>query len=242
MPATTQQDQTIHQLNSISVYLKEIVYGGIDGIITTFAVVSGFAGAKHTGFVSLPTLVVLLFGFANLFADGLSMGLSSFLSTRSERDVYRAIKTKLRFFIKHHPNQARQETKKILSQQGFSRSETDDIASHFSNHPKPWLDWLLVNKHNFANTEQDNHKLMALTTFFSFIIFGFIPLVPYILLQAHPQLFLFSIIATSFALVILGMLRSQATTISLSRSIIETVTLGSLAASVAYFVGSLFKT
>lgn len=58
-------------------YLPDLVYGANDGIITTFAVVSGVVGA------SLSTRVILILGFANLLADGVSMGASNYLSRRS---------------------------------------------------------------------------------------------------------------------------------------------------------------
>jgi len=62
-------------------YLPEFVYGGIDGAITTFAVVSGVLGA------SLSASIVLILGFANLIADGFSMAVSSYFSTKSRNDV-----------------------------------------------------------------------------------------------------------------------------------------------------------
>ena len=58
-------------------YLPEFVYGGIDGSVTTFAVVAGVVGA------SLSSTIVLILGFANLFADGFSMATSNYLSTKS---------------------------------------------------------------------------------------------------------------------------------------------------------------
>jgi len=71
---------------SIAKYLKEIVYGGVDGIVTTFAVVAGFTGASSSGLLlDKGYLVVLLFGFANLFADATSMGLGNFLSVRTDQ-------------------------------------------------------------------------------------------------------------------------------------------------------------
>ena len=68
-------------------YLKDLVYGANDGIITTFAVVAGVAGAQ------LDRRVVLILGFANLLADGFSMGASNFLSIRSDEAVRRAERT-----------------------------------------------------------------------------------------------------------------------------------------------------
>ena len=77
-----------HKVSIFQSYLKEIVYGGNDGIVTTFAIVAGFAGAQLSAASPMGYVTVLLFGFANLFADGLSMGLGNFLSIRSEKDSY----------------------------------------------------------------------------------------------------------------------------------------------------------
>ncbi len=64
-------------------YLPEFVYGGIDGAITTFAVVAGAIGA------SLSPGIVLVLGFANLFADGFSMAVSNYLSTKSQTELHK---------------------------------------------------------------------------------------------------------------------------------------------------------
>ena len=72
------------EVESSGRYLAEVIYGANDGIVTTFAVVSGVAGA------ALNPSIVLILGAANLFADGFSMGMSNFLSRRSELDYHRA--------------------------------------------------------------------------------------------------------------------------------------------------------
>ncbi len=65
-------------------YLPEFVYGGIDGAVTTFAVVAGAVGA------SLSPGIILILGFSNLFADGFSMAISDYLSIKSQIDLRRA--------------------------------------------------------------------------------------------------------------------------------------------------------
>ncbi|MFC6865394.1 VIT1/CCC1 transporter family protein [Halomicroarcula sp. GCM10025817] len=67
-------------------YLAEVIYGANDGIVTTFAVVSGIAGA------ALNPSIVLVLGAANLFADGFSMGMSNYLSRRSELDYRESVR------------------------------------------------------------------------------------------------------------------------------------------------------
>jgi VIT1/CCC1 family predicted Fe2+/Mn2+ transporter len=61
--------------------LREFVYGGMDGAVTTFAVVTGAAGAN------LGSKTILILGFANVFADGFSMAIGSYLSEKSEQDL-----------------------------------------------------------------------------------------------------------------------------------------------------------
>ena len=63
-------------------YLSEFVYGGIDGIITTFAVISAVIGA------ALSPLVIIIVGLANIFADGFSMAISNYLSVKSEAELH----------------------------------------------------------------------------------------------------------------------------------------------------------
>ena len=77
----------------ISNYSKSIVYGGLDGIITTFAVVAGTVGGN------LPTLTVVILGFSNLLADGFSMASGDYLSSRDEDEnpLHNAIATFLSF-------------------------------------------------------------------------------------------------------------------------------------------------
>lgn len=70
----------------LEAYLGEFVYGATDGTVTTFAVVAGAAGA------GLSSSVIVILGFANLVADGFSMGASAYLSAKSKRDLK----------IKHH--------------------------------------------------------------------------------------------------------------------------------------------
>ena len=74
-------------MGGASDYIKSIVFGALDGIVTTFAVVSA-AQAAGTAFGTEGgrSNVVLIMGFANLFADGFSMGFGEFISSSAESD------------------------------------------------------------------------------------------------------------------------------------------------------------
>lgn len=230
-----------HRLSPVSAYLKEIVYGGNDGIVTTFAVVAGFAGAQGQNIGTLPIIVVFLFGFANLFADGVSMALGNFLSTRSEQDVYHDAKKKEDHEIHFNPRSEKEESIEILIRKGFSEKQAHQLVDIYSTNKKYWLEFMMNQELELSSPEKDNSTRMAIATFVSFIFFGMIPLIPYIFFQGNNNVFMFSVAATFTALLILGIIRWKITGHRWVRTIGETLLLGGTAAIVAYVVGTLFK-
>ena len=86
-----------------SQFLGDFVYGGLDGIITTFAVVSGVEGA------SLGANIILILGLANVFADGFSMAMGAFLSQRSEQEFYNKEYEREMWEVEHIPDGERAE-------------------------------------------------------------------------------------------------------------------------------------
>ncbi len=230
-----------NRTSPLQTYLKEIVYGGNDGIVTTFAVVAGFAGAQ-TGVdpMKFSMLSVLLFGFANLFADGLSMGLGEFLSLRSEKDVYKKEADRELHEIRKKPEFEREETLIILQKKGFTEKQAQTLTDIYATNEDYWLSFMMNHELELPNPTTENPFLTGLATIVAFITFGFIPLIPYILLNGHPQTFTYAGVAAGAALVLLGLLRWRITKESLIRSVGEIVLVGGVAAGVAYSVGTLF--
>lgn len=230
-----------HNVSPISTYLKEIVYGASDGIVTTFAVVAGFAGAQMSE-TTLPIFVVLLFGLANLAADGTSMGLSSFLSLRSEQDYYNHERNhELQEILNESPLE-KEETLEILRKRGFTKKEAEDITALYAKNPEYWADFMMNYELELANPTNESPFKTAIATASAFVMFGFIPLIPYIFFQDAPRLFTMSCIFTLTAFIFLGILRWRVTKQPFIRSVGEIVLIGSVSASVAYLVGTFFKT
>lgn len=232
-----------HNISPFSTYLKEIVYGGNDGIVTTFAVVSGFSGAQTMlGNPITPAFTVLLFGLANLFADSVSMSLGNFISLRSQQDQYKAEKNKELYEIKNDKNQEKKETLMILTAKGFNKEDAEKIIDLYSKNDEYWAEFMMKYELQMPDPESENPYLTALATFMSFVFFGFIPLIPYFFLKsAGANTFLISIMFTLSALILLGFLRWIVTKHSAFRSIGEIVIIGIIASSVAYFVGTFFR-
>ncbi len=231
-----------HRISPMSTYLQEIVYGGVDGIITTFAVVAGFAGAQgsaHLG--NLGYLTVLLFGLANLFADASSMGLGNLLSLRSEQDRFQKERDKELLEIKNSEEMEKAETIMILKEQGFSLPDAEKLVEIYATNTGYWADFMMRYELQIPDPMGENPYYTAIATFISFQIFGIIPLLPFIFMGANKDVFIFAIISTAIALIILGILRWFVTRQTIVRAVGEVLIMGSLSATVAYFVGALFS-
>lgn len=230
-----------HKRTPISEYLREIVYGGNDGIVTTFAVVAGFAGAQKDPLTSaVPVVSVLLFGLANLFADAFSMSLGSFLSLRADQDMYKGEKAKEQHEILHEPESEFQETIEILRRKQFSEKDATTLAVIYRSNPRYWTEFMMKDELEMTDPENENPVYVALFTFVSFIIFGGIPLVPFIAYPGNNN-FSASIAFTALALLLLGLLRAFISKQKPLRGVMETLLVGGLSASVAYFVGTFFR-
>ncbi len=229
-----------HGQSTISTHIKEVVYGGIDGIITTFAVVAGFTGVASLdeGNVTIPIIAVLIFGLANLLADGFSMGIGEFLSARSEKKFYEKEYEKELREIDENQEMEIAESKMILNEQGFSEKQAEELVNIYKTNPVYWANFMMRYELEMQPPEESPVK-NAIATFLSFIIFGFVPLVPYFTGLEPTKTFLLSASCAIAALFLLGILRAKITKEPLLRSIAEIVSLGILAGSVAFFVGYL---
>jgi VIT1/CCC1 family predicted Fe2+/Mn2+ transporter len=227
-----------HKSNPFSNYLQEIVYGGSDGIVTTLAVVSGFAGANNSD-LGLTTTLVLLFGLANLFADATSMGLGNFLSVRSENAVTKRQRRKQAQQICNNKSQALTETQFLLTQKGYRDDDAKIMADIISKNESYWLDFTMAEELGTNKNSKENLAISSLFTFFSFVVFGFMPIIPYLIDSLTNQYF-YSGLSALLSLSLLGFVRRFFTRESIIRSIGETVIVGGVSASVAYSVGLIF--
>jgi len=232
-------------MSALADYFKEVIYGGIDGIITTFAVVSGAAGASlSTDSTSQLVFVsVLLFGLANLFADAASMGLGNFLSVRSEKDLYHAAREGQRRSVTSDPQHEFATTVRIMQERGFSTADATILAETYRKNEEYWLDFLMQHSRELSDPRGENEIYTGVATFGSFMLFGAIPLLPFMLAlsESASTTFVYSAVGTFVALVLLGLLKWRVIGARFTASLLEVVLVGGTAAVLAYFVGSFFS-
>lgn len=226
-----------HALGRTQEFLKQITYGGNDGIVTTFAIVAGFAGAASEGVAQIGAVAVLVFGLANLLADGVSMGLGEFLSTRSAHDLYRARRSHELQEIEQNPAQERLEMRTILAQRGLNDADAEAATEIFARNPDMMADLMMTYEFGMMDPAEDNPAVNGFATFLSFLVFGAVPLLPYFLFDPTAQTFNLSVMASGLALLGLGLLRWNATGEHIARCVGETLAVGSICGAVAFMVG-----
>ena len=229
----------VHNLGQIQDFLKQLVYGGNDGIVTTFAIVAGFAGAQAEGVAQIGAIAVLVFGLANLFADAVSMGLGEFLSTRSQKDLYLKQRKFVFEELANHPQQEYAELVQMMTERGLPIASARKIADEIMKSPELVADLMMNYELELHDMRQVSPVLDGLVTFLSFVAFGIIPLVPYLLFSPTQVTFFLSVLTTFLALVGLGLLRWWSTRERLLRCVGETILVGGACALVAFTVGAL---
>ncbi len=234
-----QHRRDAHGIGGLQENLRQIVYGGNDGIVTTFAVVAGFAGAGAEGAATMGALAVVLFGFANLFADATAMGLGEFLSSRAEHDVYRATRRAERARQTECKASERDEMLAMLAERGVTGEDGKKLANELERHPELMTDLMMTFEFGMADPDDENPMMNGLYTFVSFLVFGIIPLIPYLIFAPTAGTFNLSVAATFGALAALGLLRWGATRVALWRCVGETLLVGGTCAAIAYLVGWL---
>lgn len=219
-------------------YLRDFIYGGIDGAVTTFAVVAGVQGA------GMDSVVIIILGVANLVADGFSMAVSNFLGTRADQQLLaKARATEMRH-IRTYPEGEREEIRQIFARKGFSGDELERIVNVITADERQWVDTMLREELGLT-IEVRSHWKAAGATLVAFIIIGALPLVAFLMDELTPvqvaDPFAVSAVLTGAAFFIIGALKSRFVDESWYRAGVQTLAIGGIAAVLAYGIGLMLS-
>jgi len=214
-------------------YLRDWIYGGIDGSVTTMAVVTGVAGAQ------LSKWIVLALGFANLFADGFSMAASNYLGTKAEHDDWRRLEAIENRHIDVAPDGEREELRQIFERKGFEGPDLQRIVELTTANRDRWIRTMLVEEYGLPHAVR-SPWIAAFCTFTAFVLCGLAPLLPYLFGIDHSLTT--SLILTAAVFVVIGSIKSRWSTSSWWHSGLTTLLVGAVAAALAYLAGVISKT
>ncbi|MDQ2075235.1 VIT1/CCC1 transporter family protein [Marinimicrobium sp. ABcell2] len=216
-------------------YLRDFIYGAIDGAITTFAIVSGVAGA------GLSSGVVIIMGLANLLADGFSMGVSNYLGTRAEDQLRDKVRAQEDQHIRLYPEGEREEVRQIFALKGFEGDQLEQVVDVITADRQRWIDTMVQDEYGLS-LKGGRPLVAGSVTFGAFLLAGALPLVAFLVNWGWPgviaQPFLMSACLTLVAFFAIGAAKSRYVRQSWYRGGLETVAIGGVAALLAYGVGA----
>jgi VIT1/CCC1 family predicted Fe2+/Mn2+ transporter len=219
-------------------YLADAVYGAVDGTVTTFAIVSGIAGA------SLAPEWVIVLGLANLLADGFSMGASNFLGARASLQAVARLRRMEARHIELVPDGEREEVRQIYARKGFEGAALDHAVDVICSDQELWIETMLREEHGVA-TDAPPPWRSGLVTFAAFAVVGAVPLLTFAIDLAAPgaiaQPFLWSAALTGVAFFLVGAAKARIVEHRWWVGGLETFAVGGIAAALAYGVGAALR-
>jgi VIT1/CCC1 family predicted Fe2+/Mn2+ transporter len=226
--------------SATSQFIGNMVYGGLDGIISVFAIVSGVAGAQ------LDSRILLILGAATLLGDGFSMGVGAYLSQKSEREYYEKERQRESWEVENYPQGEKEELTAIYRKRGYPIKDARKLVEIKARDKARWVEAMMIEELGLIKDERTPLGA-AMATFLAFVVFGLLPLIIFLIdliFKLHmDSLILFgtSIGLSAASLFGLGAAKVFVTRRSAWKSGLEMLVVGGLAATVAYFIGVLLK-
>lgn len=219
-------------------YLKDAIYGGIDGTVTTFAVVASAQGA------GLSSGIVLILGVSNLLADGFSMAVSNFMGTRAEGQMRERLKSIEQSHIRLVPQGEREEVRQLFAAKGFSGADLERAVEIITSDNDRWVETMLREELGLPAHGASAWRAGA-ATFLAFVLAGSVPLLTYlynlIAVNDLTQPFFWSASLTAVTFFMIGALKSPFIEQPWPLAGLETLAVGSAAAGLAYGAGIFLK-
>ena len=216
-------------------HFEDFIYGSIDGAVTTFAIVASVVGA------GLSPGIILILGFANLFADGFSMCMANYQASKARNEFIQMKRKQEEWEIDNLEDEEKEEIRDIYRKKGFKDELLEEIVRIITSRRKVWVDTMM--KEELGLNENDKNPIDgAVSTFVGFNLIGLIPLIPFMVfmmigIESNSEAFTYSTISVSVAFFLVGVIKGKIVKHSKLRSGISTLIIGGGAAMVAYFVG-----
>jgi VIT1/CCC1 family predicted Fe2+/Mn2+ transporter len=215
--------------------IRDIIIGMADGLTVPFALAAGLSGTAAS------TLVIVTAGLAEIAAGSISMGLGGYLAARNDADHYTAERVREQREVVEMPQAEKLEVQQVFRGYGLTDEQSKVITESLAARPEAWVDFMMRFELGLEAPDPKRALTSALTIAVAYIVGGFVPLSPYILLSSIATAQIASVVATLTALIIFGYIKGRLTGTQPLRSALQTALVGGIAAAVAFGVARLIS-
>ena len=213
--------------------VRDIVIGMSDGLTVPFALAAGITGAGAS-----PAIVVTA-GLAEIAAGSIAMGLGGYLAARTDFEHYTSERERERQETILVPDQEKAEVAAIFRDVGMSEEQLAPVVQALSQDRNRWIDFMMRFELGLDAPEPARARQSAITIALSYIAGGMIPLAPYMIVNVLHTALWVSVGLTLTALFVFGAVKGHFTGIDITRSGLQTILVGGLAAAVAFSLARL---
>lgn len=213
-----------------SAAVRDVVIGMSDGLTVPFALAAGLTGATAA------SGIIVTAGLAEIAAGAVAMGLGGYLAARTDVEHYRSeYRRELRETVET-PDEERSEVRLILTKQGLEPHLADTVVEALARDRHRWVDFMMRFELGLEKPDAARAPASALTIGASYVVGGLIPLLPYMLTGDIGVALIVSAVLTLLALAAFGGVKGWLTGARPLRSSIQTVVIGSIAATAAFLI------
>jgi vacuolar iron transporter family protein len=214
-------------------FVRDVVIGMSDGLTVPFALAAGLTGAVAS------TRLITIGGLAEIAAGSIAMGLGGYLAARGDAEHYDQEKAREYREIKEIPEEEVAEVKRVFQNYGLPAQESTLVAEALSKHPDAWVDFMMRFELGLEEPDPKRAITSASTIAGAYVVGGFIPLSPYVVLADAHRALIFSAVITLAALGVFGFIKGRFTGTKALRSAVQTVLIGGVAAAAAFALAKL---
>jgi VIT1/CCC1 family predicted Fe2+/Mn2+ transporter len=224
------QTPHVEQHFTASEVVRDIVIGMSDGLTVPFALAAGLTGAVAA------SGIIITAGLAEIAAGSIAMGLGGYLAAKSDAEHYYSEREREHREVIEIPHEEMEEVADVFRDYGLRNEEITPIVKALSEQPQKWIDFMMRFELGLEPPEPKRAVTSALVIATSYIVGGFIPLSPYIVIAEAHRALIFSVIVTLIALLIFGFIKGRFTGAQPMRSALQTALIGGLAATAAFLI------
>ena len=229
-------DHHLHEKHlKSSDFITDMVIGMSDGLTVPFALAAGLSGAVESA------AIVTTAGIAEIVAGSIAMGLGGYLAGQTEQEHYEAELKREYDEVERVPEREKEEIREVFEDYGLSPEAQEIVVEAIAKDKDKWVDFMMRFELGLEKPNPNRARNSALTIGISYVVGGFIPLLPYFYVENPVDGLKYSAGVTILALLVFGYFKSKVTGQNPIIGSLKVTSIGAAAATAAFLVAKLFQ-